>query len=137
MQSTYAPLKAKHIFTDILYSINSEFSFIQLLVHQKRASLYQDLPWLQRRLVVTIRVNTMTSLSHCHLCFCPGSWNQTLSQLYSKSLDATASPSPSPSCHPTTPLPILIAFSTCASILSTAPSPHQVSTHSLGNLVYF
>lgn len=73
------PLKAKNIFTNILYSINSEFSFIQLLVHQKRASLYQHLPWLQRRLVVTIRVNTMTSLSHCHLCFCPGSWNQMLS----------------------------------------------------------
>lgn len=48
--------------------IKSEFSLIQLLVDQKRASLYQDLPWLQRRLVVTIRVNTVTSLSHYHVC---------------------------------------------------------------------
>lgn len=42
---------------------------MQLLVHLKGASLYQDLPWPQRRLVVTIRVNTVTSLSRCHICF--------------------------------------------------------------------
>lgn len=29
---------------------------LRLLVHKKRASLYQDLPWLQRRLVDTIMV---------------------------------------------------------------------------------
>lgn len=72
-------VKIKQTSTYIISSINSEFFFMQLLVHQKGASLYQDLPWPQRRLVVTIRVNTVTSLSHCHICFCPVSWNQMLS----------------------------------------------------------
>lgn len=99
------PLKVKNKYY-IWSKINSEFSFMQLLVHQKRASLYQDLPWLQRRLVVMIMVNTMTSLSHYHLCFSVSPRGTQCFQLYFKPLDdVTASPSPSPSYHPTHPTP--------------------------------
>lgn len=87
----------KNTSTYTIHSINSEFFFMQLLVHQKGASLCRDLSWPQRRLVVTIRVNVMTSLSNCHICFvqCRGVecfW------LFSSPLDnITASPFPFPS----------------------------------------
>lgn len=101
------PLKVQNILTYILSKINSKFSFTQLLVHQKRANLYQDLPWLQRKLVDTIMVNTMTCLSNYHLCFFVKSRGTHCFQ-YFKPLDyVTASASPSSSYHPTHPTPSL------------------------------
>lgn len=123
-----APFKSQTIFVYILSQINSEFSFIQLLVHQKRASLYQDLPWLQRMLVVTIMLNTMTSLSHYHLCFRQTTWNQTLSVVLQTIGHITASPSPSPFLRTTHSTPSLSLPPCVPSLL--VQHTHLTSSHS-------
>lgn len=104
-------------------------------MHLKRASLYQDLPWLQRKLIDIIMVNTTMFVPLPSLLLCQITRIPVLSVFQTTGW-----------CHcfpisiavpPYTPYYIIVPASMCASMFSPAQSFSPLLIHNQSRLVSF